>query len=214
MLTRSALEILIPLGRRILITTKGILYATRDLELIKKGNVAVTPTITTIHSSISYLLEPGAPSPEKRMEAAKIAVDSDVPIGVRIDPIIPYVNDDPYDIEELVGQLADIGVRFIVTSTYKARPDNFARLLSSLGSDIANRLRKLYNNGEYVQGYRYLPKKLRINLLRPVIDSAKYYGLEYAVCREGLYGKEWFNAGSCDGTHLIPRRIQPRGLFQ
>ncbi len=208
-LTRKALEILVPAGRGILITTKGTLYATRDLSLIVKGNVAVTPTITTLDSGLSMLLEPGAPLPSKRIDAIRKASEAGVPVGVRVDPIIPFLNDDPRDIWELVGALADAGAVFIVTSTYKARPDNFARVLRALGGNLGRKLHELYSRGTKVGGYTYLPKELRIRLLRPVIDAARYYGLEYATCREGLTGREWFSAGSCDGTHLIPIRIEP-----
>ena len=211
-LTRRALEILVPLGRRVLITTKGTLYARRDLGLIRKGNVAVTPTITTLSSHIALLIEPGAPHPRARLEALRAAARSGVPVGVRIDPIIPYVNDDPFELESLVEEVAGAGARFIVTSTYKAKPDNFRRLLSSLGSGAARRLKELYASGERIQGYRYLPKALREKLLAPVVRAARRQGLEYATCREGLTGREWFNAASCDGTHLIPLRVKPRGL--
>lgn len=60
-----------------------------------------------------------------------------------------------------------------------------------------------------IQGYLYLPESDRIKLLEPVIKSARRHGLEYAVCREGLTGREWFTAASCDGTHLIPSRLKP-----
>jgi DNA repair photolyase len=212
-LTREALEILVPLGRRVLITTKGTLYASRDLNLIARGNVAVTPTITTLNPHIALTLEPGAPLPERRVASIRVAARDGVPVGVRVDPIIPRINDDPRDIEDLVGTIAGAGARFIVTSTYKARPDNLARLTRVLGSRLAGEIARLYRDrGVKIHGYRYLPRQLREKLLRPVIRAARYYGLEYATCREGLTGSEWFNARSCDGTHLIPFRVKPRPI--
>ncbi len=209
-LTRVALEILVPRGRRILITTKGTLYARRDLDLIARGNVAVTPTITTLDKGISLLIEPGAPLPSSRLAAISRAASEGVPIGVRIDPIIPYVNDDPYELRRVVEAVAAAGASFIVTSTYKARPDNFSRLTRVLGSSVGIRLRRMYfGEGVRIEGYYYLKSEIRKKLLKPVIDEAKKRGLQYAVCREGLIGKEWFNARSCDGTHLIPTRVEP-----
>jgi hypothetical protein len=38
--------------------------------------------------------------------------------------------------------------------------------------------------------------------------------MEYATCREGLTSKEWFNSASCDGTHLIPLRREPKELVE
>ncbi|MMZ66828.1 hypothetical protein D1872_293600 [compost metagenome] len=52
---------------------------------------------------------------------------------------------------------------------------------------------------------------MRERLLKPVVNAARKCGLEYATCREGLTGREWFNAASCDGSHLIPRPPKPAG---
>lgn len=210
--TRAILEVLVPLGFKILITTKGVGYAYRDLDIVSSGNVAVTPTITMLDAGKARLVEPLAPTPQERIVALKRASGAGVPVGVRVDPIIPYVNDDPHEIKELVARLADAGAKFIVTSTYKARPDNLARMREALGLE-GERLYKLYvEKGVRLHGYIYLPSEMRKRLLRPVVDEARRLGVEYATCREGFRGKEWFNAGSCDGSHLIPLRIEPRRL--
>ena len=210
-LTRAILEVLIPAGRRVLITTKGSLVA-RDADLLAAGNAAVTPTITMLDERMARLVEPLAPSPRERIETVRLLTARGVPVGVRVDPIIPYVNDDPAVIEELVCRLAEAGARMIVTSTYKARPDNLARVRSGL-DELGERIYKLYRErGVRLGGYIYLPRSMREDMLRPVIKAARSCGLEYATCREeGLTGREWFNAGSCDGTHLIPERVKPRG---
>ncbi|MCE4600094.1 MAG: radical SAM protein [Desulfurococcales archaeon] len=211
-LTRTALELLVGLGRRVLITTKGVLYAQRDLDLISKGNVAVTPTITLLDPGLSLIIEPGAPPAEKRIDAVRRAVGAGVPVGVRIDPVIPYVNDDPAMLEDLVERVAEAGAVFIVTSTYKARPDNMARMRAALGS-LGERIYRLYRSrGVRVGGYTYLPEEDRKRLLEPVVKAARRLGLQYAHCREGFRGREWFNAPSCDGTHLIPERVEPRAV--
>ncbi len=211
--TRKVLEVLIPRGRRILITTKGTIYAARDLDLIASGNVAVTPSISIPDDSLARIVEPMAPSTTDRIKAVRTAARAGVPMGVRVDPIIPYINDDPSDIKELVARLYEAGARFIVTSTYKARPDNLARMRRIEG--VGERIYRLYREkGVRVNGYLYLPRRLREDLLKPVVEEARRLGLEYATCREDLHGPQWFKAGSCDGVHLIPLRIRPRGLDQ
>ncbi len=210
-LTRSVLELLVPRGRKILITTKGTLYASRDLDLISSGNVAVTPTITMLDEFWSRRIEPRAPGPVERIHSLEKAARAGVPIGVRVDPVIPYINDDPAMLRELVARLADSGARMIITSTYKARPDNLARMRRL--PEVGERVYRLYREkGVRVGGYTYLSRSLREELLRPVIEEARRLGLEYATCREGLTGPQWFRAGSCDGVHLIPSRIKARTL--
>jgi len=209
MLTRRALEMMIPRGFRVLIVTKGALVA-RDADILSRGNAAVTITITTLDEGLARRLEPGAPPPGSRLRAIEELVEAGVPVGVRLDPVIPFLNDDPKEIEELIDTIASIGVKFVVTSTYKARPDNLKRMKEGF-PELAERFDRLYRiEGERIHGYWYLRRELREKLLRPVIDVARKRGLEYATCREGFRGPEWFRAGSCDGTHLIPQRIPPR----
>jgi len=208
-LTRAALELLLPRGYRVLVTTKGTLYARRDLDLLASGNAAVTPTVTTLDRSVAAIIEPGAPEPGARLRAMAEASKAGVPVGARIDPIIPYFNDDPYELARLVEEVAGAGARFIVTSTFKGRPDSLARFKQMGGAGA--RLYRLYKGrGERLGGYVYLPRREREKLLAPVIAAARRVGIEYATCREGLVGPQWFNAGSCDGSHLIPSRVPPR----
>lgn len=208
-LTRRALKHLIPRGYKVLITTKGVLYASRDLDLISRGNVAVTPTITMLDERLSAIVEPAAPPPLDRLRAAREAARAGVPVAVRLDPVIPYVNDDPAMLEELVARIAEAGARMVITSTYKARHDNLARMRGALGED-GEKLYRLYRErGVRIQGYLYLPEDMRRKLLDPVRRAAEEHGLEFATCREGLKGREWFRAASCDGSHLIPERIRP-----
>mgnify|MGYP000058809913 CR=1 FL=1 len=205
-ITRKTLELLIPLGFKILITTKGTVFI-RDLDLIAKGNVALMMTITTLDEKLASKIEPGAPKPKYRIKALEEAHKNDVPIGARVDPIIPYLNDDPLEIKRLISELVSVGVKFIVTSTYKVKSDNFKRMVNAF-PELESKWRRLYYlEGERIEGYRYLPTPMRKRLLKIVLEQARAMGVEYATCREGLKGNEWFKARSCDGTHLIPRRI-------
>ena len=210
-LTRSVLELLVSRGRRILITTKGTLYASRDLDLLASGNVAVTPSITMLDELWSRRVESRAPGPAERIHAVEKATRAGVPVGVRVDPVIPYINDDPSMLRELVARLAEAGAKLVITSTYKARPDNLARMRRL--PEVGEKIYRLYKDkGVRAGGYIYLPRSLREELLKPVIEEARRLGLEYATCREGLTGPQWFRAGSCDGVHLIPSRVSPRTL--
>ncbi|ABN69496.1 Radical SAM domain protein [Staphylothermus marinus F1] len=201
MLTRKTLELLVQSRVKILITTKSDIVL-RDSDLLLKTPSAVMLTITTINDNIAKKLEPGAPPPSKRIRTVKLLSEKNLPVGVRIDPIIPGINDDPLEIKELVEEIADAGARHIVTSTYKARWDNFKRMINAF-PELEKYWRKLYiKEGERIHGYIYLPRNIRAKILKPVIDYGLRKGLTVATCREGL-GPEYFKAPSCDGTHLI-----------
>ena len=206
LLTRKTLELLVEHKVKTLITTKGSIVV-RDTDLLLMTPSAVMLTITTLDNRIAKILEPGAPTPDKRVEAVKQLAESKIPVGVRIDPIIPGINDDFYSIKELIDQVIDAGAKHIVVSTYKARWDNLKRMIEAF-PEYSEYWQKLYIiDGKRVHGYMYLDRRLREKILKPIIDYAQSKKVTIATCREGL-GPEYFKAPSCDGTHLI--RFHPR----
>jgi DNA repair photolyase len=171
--------------------------------LLSANRSAVMITITTLDERLSKVIEPGAPPPSERLLALKELAKKGVPVGARVDPVIPFVNDDPAELSLLVEKLQEVGVKHVVTSTYKAKPDSYRRIVSAL-PELEDKLRNIYFKGKtYVSGYYYLSLNVRMNLLRPVVNSARKLGLSYATCREGLVTKEFFSARSCDGSHLL-----------
>ncbi len=208
-LTRKALELLIPAGYKVLITTKSSLVA-RDAELLAKGNAAVTITITTMDERLARRLEPGAPPPRDRVEALRVLHEMGVPVGIRLDPILPALNDDEHSIREVLEAAREAGARFVVTSTYKARPDNLRRVLAAF-PELERLYKRLYREeGVWMHGYWYMRPEKRLEIIQRVRRLALKLGFEFATCREGF--KHLHTAPSCDGTHLIPSRIPlPKG---
>lgn len=200
-LTRDALKLISKRNLRILITTKSD-GPIRDADILVNAKCAVMFTITTLDSGLASVIEPNAPSPPKRLHTMLKLSRLGVPVGARIDPVIPFVNDDPHQLEDLVARVKEVGALHIVTSTFKARPDSLKRLENAL-PDISRKLSKLYREGgELIRGYFYLPAELRTKLLEPVIKQAIKLGLTVATCREG-FKVDFPRAPSCDGSHLI-----------
>ena len=201
-LTRRILEILLPIGLRVLITTKSS-SVVRDVDILSKGNAAVMITITTMDKGTARRIEPHAPPPRDRIRALRLLSENGIPVGVRIDPIIPHVNDDEEELIELVENVVAAGASHVVTSTYKARPDSLSRLILEY-PELSERLRRLYlSYGERLHGYWYLERRLRIRILTPIIRHARKLGITVATCRDGI--KNY--APTCDGSHLIPKRV-------
>ncbi|MEM2123562.1 MAG: radical SAM protein [Candidatus Bathyarchaeia archaeon] len=201
-LTRKVLEILFERGFKVLLTTKSNLVV-RDLDVIRRGRCAVSLTITTLDDGSARLIEPGAPPPSLRLKALGEIASNGIPCSIRFDPIIPTVNDELELVEELVSKAAEVGVSHITASTYKAKPDNFKRLTSALTDSQKIKLTQLYlRKGQRIGGSIYLPWDLRFKLLARVRDAAARYRVTFSTCREGF--PQLSDAGSCDGTHLIP----------
>jgi len=197
-LTRRVLKIILGRGFRVLIVTKSDLV-TRDKDLLSKHSTAVSITITTPNDDVAKIIEPGAPPPTRRLTAVKELSDVGIPVTVRIDPIIPGVNDSPEELEELVKRVAEAGAVQITSSTFKARWDS----LKNLGNAFPNLRNRLYDmyvgKGERIKGYFYLPSAIRLKYMTLMKRLAEDHGLAFATCREGF---TWLHTPGiyCDGS--------------
>jgi DNA repair photolyase len=195
-LMRKCLEILSRHDCKIQIITKSNLVA-RDIDLLRKIPSMVSLTITTDNDNIAKLIEPHAPPGSERLKAVEKLIRNSVPTSVRIDPIIPFLNDNP---ENLIKKLASTGVPHVTGSTYKVKPDNWRRLSITLPK-IAERLKPLYfEKGEKIGRYVYLPRDLRLKLMKTLGALAEEYGMKFGTCREGLSS---LNTAVCDGSWLL-----------
>jgi DNA repair photolyase len=195
-LTRSCLEILSKSNCRVQIITKSSLVS-RDVDILKRMKAMVAITITTSNDELSKKLEPNAPLSSQRIEAVKSLIESNIPVAVRIDPIIPFLNERQ---KKLIKILASIGVRHITSSTYKAREDNWQRVILTF-PELAEKLKKLYfEKGKKIGRSYYLPKEMRLRIMKKIKELVEKEGMKFACCREGF---PKLNSATCDGSWLI-----------
>ncbi len=207
-LTREVITKVLASGHKLLITTKSSLVV-RDLDILTRyrGRVAVAMTITTLNQEIASVMEPGAPPPAERLKAVRKLSQAGIPVLVRLDPVVPLVNDDAGDIYKLVIEASKAGAAQITGSTYKARLDSLHRL-SKAFPQVASELRDIYREGERIGGYLYMDKKKRLEYMKIVREAAIAAGLAFHTCREGF--PELSSKGfSCDGSLLIGRSTFP-----
>jgi len=194
-ITRKCAEILAKHGFPLLIVTKSDMVI-RDIDIFKRTSTVVAVTITTPNADIAKLIEPFAPPPEKRLSALQKIVDEGITAVARVDPILPTVNDDEKDFENLMLTLANIGVKQVTVATMK-HVRGFFSALKQIDPKICEKLAKEYANGKWAVRYKYLPIEKRrriIETLRPIVLK---HGLAFASCREGL---PEYNTTLCDGT--------------
>jgi DNA repair photolyase len=196
-LTRKCLETLAESRCRLQIVTKSDLL-TRDIDILQKVPCVVSVTVLTTDDSLSMKLEPGAPVSSRRLKAIEGLVEAGIPTTVRIDPVIPFLND---DLAELVEIIADLGVLHVTSSSYKVKPDNWKRF-SAVFPEAAEKLKPLYfNQGERIGRSTYLPKKLRFSLMKKAKDLTEAQNLKFGCCREGFS----LNSAVCDGSWTIQK---------
>jgi DNA repair photolyase len=197
-LTRKCLQILAESRCRLQIVTKSDL-AVRDIEILRKVPCVVSVTVLTSDDGLSGKLEPGAPVSSRRLEAIEKLVKAGIPTTVRIDPIIPFLNDD--DLAELMETVASLGVMHVTSSTYKVKPDNWRRF-SAAFPQVAEKLKPLYfSEGQRIGRSTYLPENIRFGLMKKAKALAEEHNLKFGCCREGFS----LNSAVCDGSWAIQK---------
>jgi DNA repair photolyase len=194
-ITRRCAEVLAKHGFSLLIVTKSDLV-TRDTDIFKQTPTVVSMTITTLREDIASFIEPYAPSPDRRVSALQKVAGQDIATAARIDPIIPTINDSETDFEKLVSTLADVGVKQITMATMKP-VRGFFSTLKQTNLPIYEKLFRLYADGKWVVGYKYLPEERRRRILEKLRPIVLRHGLSFASCREGFSN---LNTALCDGT--------------
>ncbi|MEM2885054.1 MAG: radical SAM protein [Thermoproteota archaeon] len=194
--TRRCIEVLAGLGFPLLIVTKSDLV-TRDIDVFHRTPTVVAVTVTTQSEGVSSMIEPNAPSPDRRLSALQEVSDRGIPAVARVDPIIPTVNDGEADFEKLVSTLAAIGVKQVTISTLKPVRGFFSKL-ERADSGLHGRLSRAYSDGGWIAGYKYLREARRRALVERFRRIVLRHGLAFSSCREGF---PELNTLPCDGTY-------------
>ncbi len=115
-LTCGALEIIQDHQFPVHILTKSDLVL-RDLDLLKEISrvyAAVSFTITTADDDLADKVEPGAPRPSARYRAMRQLADAGILTGVTMMPILPFLEDDPENIRQIIKLAKDSGASYII----------------------------------------------------------------------------------------------------
>lgn len=133
-ISRGSLELLKRAGARVSILTKSDLVL-RDLDLLKGWEGAeVGISISCLDGRISKLVEPGAPSPERRLQALARFAGEGVSAYLMFAPVIPSLVDSEDEIKEIVERSASCSVKSIMWDKYNPKPLAGVRLRNALAS--------------------------------------------------------------------------------
>lgn len=171
-LTRQALEIIAAQGFPVHIITKSDLVL-RDLDLLREVNrelALVSFTLTTVDDALAQKVEPGAPSPSRRLDAMRTLAANGIHTGVTLMPLLPFIQDTCENITGIVTRAADCGASYI---------------LPAFGMTLRDRQRAYY----YTQLDAHFPG-LRQRYIRqfgdsyscPANDAPRLYAHFHALC--------------------------------
>jgi DNA repair photolyase len=84
------------------------------LKEIHRTYAAISFTITTADDELARKIEPGAPSPSKRLEAIRKLSKEGILTGVTMMPILPFLEDNEENITQILMQAKDAGASYII----------------------------------------------------------------------------------------------------
>jgi DNA repair photolyase len=159
------------------ILTKGTLIL-RDLDLIADAaqvtDVGLNVSVGFVDKEISRLVEPGTPSPERRLGICAAMTERGLRCGVLMGPVLPYLTDSPGQLAAAVREIAASGAASVTPIVLHLRPgtrDWFQRWLREHYPDLVPAYRELYGAGAYA------PRAYQQRIAAQVADLAVRYGV-------------------------------------
>jgi DNA repair photolyase len=163
------------------ILTKGTLIL-RDLELLAEAaevtDVGLNVSVGFTDSELSRSVEPGTPSPQRRIETCAALTGRGLRCGVLMGPVLPFLTDSPAALEATVRLAAEAGAAHVTPIVLHLRPgarEWFLRWLGENFPDLVGPYRRLYGRGAYA------PKAYQGQISDQVRELARRYGVGRAT---------------------------------
>jgi DNA repair photolyase len=138
------------------ILTKGTLIL-RDLDLLREAaavtSVGISFSVGFIDEEIWRSVEPGTPSPRRRLDAVARLVDAGFSVGVLMAPILPGLTDSEESVDATVGAIAAAGASHVVPLPLHLRRgarEWYRSWLERTHPELMERYRRLYGSGSYL----------------------------------------------------------------
>lgn len=159
------------------ILTKGTLIL-RDLELLRQAaevtEVGVSVSVGFVDPELWRTVEPGTPSPERRLDVVRTLSEHGIGCGVLMAPVIPYLGDGPEQLRATVRAVAAAGATSVTPLVLHLRPGAREWFMEWLGHhhpELVRRYERLYADGAYA------PTWYQRRITRYVHELAAEYGI-------------------------------------
>ncbi|MBK7975321.1 MAG: radical SAM protein [Deltaproteobacteria bacterium] len=169
--------------------TKGTL--TRrfiDLFSVNQGRVRARVALTTMDPKLAAELEPHAAAPNDRLDTIAALSSLDALADVRVDPLLPGLNDTDVAIGELLGNLHELRVPRVVVSYVHLRPAMRAPLLRLVPAENRRLIEDAYVKQPWVASgapteVKLLPRTYREEGYLRFRQLAEPLGIPVSVCQ-------------------------------
>lgn len=230
---RSLLRGLAQVGQPTFMGTKSTLV-TRDIDILEEmateGLIEVNFTVISLNETLTKLLEPGAPSPWERLDAAEALSSIGIPVSFHVAPIVPGLLSES-ELDDLIRKLKDVGGSHVFSCILGGRKtywDQLVVALGSLGPDQFHdwdAFRSVYLPKEEFDDLRHAQPShytYLTSIMEFVRECCKHVGIGF-VCEnipalttidlvDGIY--RWKLPTAYDMTKYLSRRAEPIGFEQ
>ncbi len=137
------------------ILTKGTLIL-RDIDLLADAaqvtDVGLNVSVGFVDKELSRSVEPGTPSPERRLGVCAALTARGLRCGVLMGPVLPFLSDSPAQLKATVEQIAQAGATHVSPIVLHLRPGAREWFMAWLGEHhpgLVSSYRALYGSGAY-----------------------------------------------------------------
>ncbi len=178
-------------GNPFSILTKGTLLL-RDLDLLEQAaevtSVGLNISVGFTDAALSASVEPGTPSPQRRLDACAAITARGLRCGILMGPILPYLTDSPGQLDATVRAIAASGAASLSAVVLHLRPgarEWYLRWLAEHHRDLVDRYRRLYGSRAYA------PASYQQRITGQVADLARRHGIGRATPAAGRLSPSW-----------------------
>ncbi len=190
----------------LIVSTKSTLPARKPWiqlisELASQQLIIVQYTVLTLGQEWTSL-EPGAPSPMERINTAGKLADAGVPIVLRIQPVIPGINDTAEKLEELMIEASKVGFKQAIIETIRTTPN----------SEYAMKWYRPYHSSKHLVSP---PTSYKYKVTVRAFEASRKANMKLSGCKEGFL--DMYDAENCCGLAHIKQhslRITIRDIYR
>jgi DNA repair photolyase len=179
------LTALTEVGNPFSILTKGSLIL-RDLPLLIRAaavtSVSTAVSVGFIERSVWRDVEPGTPSPRRRLQICRTLNDAGISCGVLMAPILPGLTDSAVQLAATVEAIAEAGARYLSPIVLHLRPgarEWFMSWLAREHPELVETYRQLYGRSSYA------PTSYSEEIYGQVHELARSFGVGVDSDRSG-----------------------------
>ncbi len=140
-------------GEHIAMGTNGDCYQRAEGRYrLNRTDVGLAVSVGCADTGLWRELEPGTPSPQRRLEVCAAFTAAGLPCAVLMGPVVPFLSDSPARLEDTVRQIAQAGATSVTPIVLHLRPgarEWFFGWLGEAHPGLMPRYRALYGRGAY-----------------------------------------------------------------